>query len=126
MSKILISTLLLIVCIGIGAPSEAAKNRECLKENRVVILQALDNGALAFLCPRVFDTSPYSNIWDYCRVKGDLVYLSENHNYADSQRITLPRGYCFASGGVYKYTNREGHGKTVREIYIMDSRTPRY
>ena len=98
----------------------AEKNNACTTGKTAVILQVLDNGALAHICPpfNFLEENPILS----CRLKGTLVHFNYNDNYVDDQVIELHRGQCFAEGGAYKYQNKNGDIKTVRDISIMYSK----
>ncbi len=96
----------------------AQKNPACISETQAIIFQVLDKGVLAHVCPR-FDFQ-YDKLINSCRYNGVLVYIDYNDNYVDNQLIKLHKNQCFASGGAYRYVNKEGDIKTIREISIIN------
>ena len=103
--------LLLIVCILFSSCCYAKDSIGVVSNKRGLILQALDYGALGYICPKwaLSDSD--------CR-SGQLVYFAFNFDFVDGQRFKLPKGYYFYGDGVYKYTTRQEIQKTVRKINL--------
>lgn len=114
MKKIILILLLLFT----ANTCSAQKNSACISETQAIIFQVLDEGALAHICPR-FDFQ-YDKLIDSCRYNGTLVYITHNDNYVDNQLVKLHKNQCFASGGAYRYQNKNGDIKTIREISIIN------
>lgn len=112
--------LIFSISFGFFNVSYAERNLACSKGSKAVVFQVLDQGVLAFICPRF--NFEYDSDITACKIKGRLVYLTHNNNYVDNQMIKLKRNQCFAEGGAYQYKNKEGDIKTVREIDIINSR----
>ena len=83
-----------------------------ISNKRGLIFQALDSGALGYICPK------WAICKDDCRM-GQFVYFDFNYDFVDGQMFNIPKNTYFYPSGVYKYTNREGITKTVRRIYLM-------
>lgn len=107
---------LTIVCVLLSLNVCFAKSEQGIISNkRIFILQALDGGALGYICPK------WSLGDDDCYA-GQFVYFNFNYDFVDKQRFKIPRNYTLYADGVYKYVNIEGHSKTVRkvDIYLKD------
>lgn len=90
------------------------------------VFQVLDNGILAHLCP-VDYPSFYSDAFEACIAKGDLVFMSvppKANDYADNQKITLTKTQCFVGDGTYSYPRKDGVKATVRNIKILEEPSP--
>ena len=102
---------LLIVCILLSNICFANSDYGIISNKRGYILQALEGGALGYICPK----------WalgnDDC-LYGQFVHFNFNHDFVDHQRFSIPRNYYFYADGVYKYTNTENQTKTVRNIEL--------
>ena len=83
-----------------------------IKNKRGYVIQALDNGALGYICPKwALDSSD-------C-MSGQFVYFDFNFDFVDNQRFTLPKNYYLYANGVYKYTNKDNIRKTVRKVNLI-------
>lgn len=120
MKQLSILILIFILILGVPLPCIAKKNPACIPGSRALIFQVLNTGALAHICPR-FNYS-YDDTRTACQLKGTLVHLIYNDNYVDNQLIKLNRNQCFGTGGAYRYENKNGDIKTVREIGIIYSK----
>ena len=89
-----------------------AKDYGVIKNKRGLVFQALDSGALGYICPK----------WalgdDDCKA-GQFVYFDFNYDFVDNQRFTLPKNYYFYADGVYKYTNKKDDIRTVRKVSLI-------
>lgn len=89
-----------------------AKDFGVIRNKRGLVFQALNDGALGYICPK----------WalgnDDCKC-GQFVYFDFNYDFVDNQRFTLPKNYYFYADGVYKYTNKENTVRTVRKVSIF-------
>ncbi|MBR5304990.1 MAG: hypothetical protein IKU37_09220 [Candidatus Gastranaerophilales bacterium] len=90
----------------------ARNNNGIIKNRRGLVVQALDNGALGYICPR------WALCSDDCR-SGQFVYFNFNDDFVDNQRFTIPKDYCLFANGVYKYTNKDNVYKTVRKVDLF-------
>ena len=89
-----------------------AKDYGVIKNKRGLVFQALDNGALGYICPKwATDNSE-------CK-QGQFVYFDFNFDFVDNQRFNLPKNYYFFADGIYKYTNKNDDIKTVRRVTII-------
>ena len=107
--------LLVLFCLLISNSCFASTDHGSISNKRIFIQQALDDGALGYICPK------WSLDEDDCRM-GQFVYFNFNYDFVDKQRFKVPRKYTLYAHGVYKYVNLEGHSKTVRkvDIYLKD------
>lgn len=100
-----------MLCMLLSNACFANSDNGYISNKRGLILQALDEGALGYICPK----------WalgdDDCRT-GKFVYFNFNNDFVDNQRFSIPRNYYFYADGVYKYLNRENQTKTVRKIEL--------
>lgn len=82
-----------------------------ISNKRGLVFQALDDGALGYICPKwAIDKTD-------CR-SGQFVYFNFNFDFVDNQKFKVPKNYYFYADGVYKYVNRENQIKTVRKINL--------
>ena len=89
-----------------------AKDYGVIKNKRGLVIQALDSGALGYICPKwALDSS---DCWS-----GQFVYFDFNYDFVDNQRFTLPKDYYLYADGVYKYTNKDNIPKTVRKVGLI-------
>ena len=107
--------LSVLFCLLISNACFANTNHGTISNKRIFIQQALDGGALGYICPK------WSLGDDDCYA-GQFVYFNFNYDFVDKQRFKIPRNYTLYADGVYKYVNIEGHSKTVRkvDIYLKD------
>ena len=98
-------------CLFLPSVCFAQTEHGIITNKRGLVLQALDNGALGYICPKwALDN-------DDCR-SGQFVYFNFNLDFVDNQRFSIPKNYYFYADGVYKYVNRENISKTVRKIEL--------
>ena len=103
--------ILIMFCLFLSSVSFAQTEHGAITNKRGLVLQALDNGALGYICPKwALDN-------DDCR-SGQFVYFNFNLDFVDNQRFSIPKNYYFYADGVYKYVNREKKKKTVRKIEL--------
>ena len=89
-----------------------AKDFGVIKNKRGLVLQALDGGALGYICPKwALDNGDCSS--------GQFVYFDFNFDFVDNQRFNIPKNYYFYADGVYRYTNKDNIVNTVRRIHLM-------
>ncbi len=114
MKKITLILLFLLSSSAVFAGGEpVGRNENCLGDQRLEVLQVLNDGILGHLCPA----------FDDC-YKGDLVYMYVNHSqndYVDNQIIELPDTQCFGKNGTYSYINKRDDRKTIRRVKIISS-----
>ena len=101
---IIICLLLVNICF--------AQDFGVIKNKRGLVFQALNNGALGYICPK------WALDKEDCR-NGQFVYFDFNYDFVDNQKFTLPKNYYFYADGVYKYTNKENIIRTVRKIHLI-------
>jgi len=81
----------------------------CVGVHKFEIIQALDDGALAYVC----------TFWDE-KWNRPVVFISQkNNNWYDKSIIRITDGYCPIYEGVYRYTNKDSVFKTVRKVEIV-------
>ncbi|MBR6298211.1 MAG: hypothetical protein IKR34_03100 [Candidatus Gastranaerophilales bacterium] len=103
--------ILVVICLLLSNIC-FAKDSGVIKNKRGLILQALDDGALGYICPKwALDN-------DDCSC-GQFVYFDFNYDFVDNQKFILPKNYYFYADGVYKYTNKDNIVKTVRKIKLI-------
>ena len=103
--------ILIMFCLFLSSVSFAQTEHGAITNKRGLVLQALDNGALGYICPKwALDN-------DDCR-SGQFVYFNFNLDFVDNQRFSIPKNYYFYTDGVYKYLNNENISKTVRKIEL--------
>lgn len=103
--------ILTIFCILLSNICFAQTSNGYISNRRGLIMQALDNGALGYICPKwALDDSDCSS--------GQFVYFNFNNDFVDNQRFTVSKNYYLYANGVYKYINRENQTKTVRKIEL--------
>lgn len=98
----------------------------CMQSPNLQVFQVLDNGILAHLCP-VDYPSYYSDAFEACTLKGDLVFMAvpqKANDYADNQKVTLTKTQCFVGAGTYSYPRKDGVQATVRNIKILEEANP--
>lgn len=101
--------ILMFICLLITTGCFAATNSGVISNKRVLIFQALDNGALGYICPKwALDNND-------CR-EGQFVYFNFNYDFVDNQRFKIPKNYYLYADGIYKYTNKDNVYKTVRKV----------
>lgn len=102
------------------------RNQNCIDRNQFKVMQVVEYGVLAHLCPIDFP-SFYRNAFDACMSEGDLIFIpvspSEN-DYVDDQKVTLAEDQCIMENGTYRYETKSDIIKTVRKIRIIDSQVP--
>lgn len=106
MKKLLLSALTFITaCSNINLLND---NANCIDVQEFKVLQALNNGALAYEC----------NFSDGCSVFNQIVFLDNQRSvdYYDGMIVKAPQEKCAVRDGVYKYTNKENTLKTVPVI----------
>jgi hypothetical protein len=94
---------------------------ECLDSPYMKVLQIVDAGILAQICP-VNYPSYYDDTFEACTVKGDTVFMEvpkDQNDFVDNQKITLPKNQCFGGNGTYSYTSADGQRRTVRNIMMV-------
>ncbi len=104
--------ILIILCLLLSNVCFAKDLNGVIKNKRGLVFQALNNGALGYICPKW----ALSN--EDCR-SGQIVYFDFNFDFVDGQRFKLPKGYYFYGEGVYKYTTMKDVQKTVRKIHLI-------
>lgn len=103
--------VLIIVCLLLSNIC-FAKDFGAIKNKRGLIFQALENGALGYICPKwALDNND-------CR-SGQFVYFDFNFDFVDNQKFSVPKNCYFYADGVYKYTNKDDIVKTVRKIRLL-------
>lgn len=103
--------ILIVICF-ILSNACFAKDFGVIKNKRGLVFQALNDGALGYICPK------WALCNDDCKA-GQFVYFDFNYDFVDNQRFTLPKNYYFYADGVYKYTNKENTVKTVRKVSLI-------
>lgn len=104
--------VLALICLLLSNICFARDINGIISNKRALIFQALDGGALGYICPKwALDSGD-------CR-EGQFVYFDFNYDFVDNQRFTLPKNYYFYADGVYKYTNKDNIYKTVRKVSII-------
>lgn len=104
--------ILIVFCIFFA--SSCFANDGKITNRRGLILQALDGGALGYICPK------YALDNEDCRM-GQLVYFDFNYDFVDGQRFNISKNEYFYPNGVYKYLNKDNIYKTVRKIEIRSN-----
>ena len=103
--------ILVVLCLFISNIC-LAKDNGSIKNKRCLITQALDNGALGYICPKwALDN-------DECYY-GQFVYFDFNFDFVDNQRFNIPKNYYLYSDGIYKYMNKDNIIKTVRKVSLI-------
>ena len=100
-------------------------NEKCYDSPNMKVLQILNDGILAYLCP-VADSRSRLDVFDFCHLNGDVVYMkvkSSENDYVDDQKVSLPADKCFVPDGTYTYPTKYER-KRVRKIKIMNSQLP--
>ena len=103
--------ILIIICLLLSNIC-FAKDLGVIKNKRGLVFQALNDGALGYICPK------WALGKEDCRY-GQFVYFDFNYDFVDNQKFTLPKNYYFYADGVYKYTNKENIVKTVRKVNLI-------
>ena len=101
---------------------KSIRGEVCMESPRLKVLQILNNGILAHVCP-VDYPSFYDDAFDACSAKGDLVFMAvapKANDYVDDQKITLSQAQCFVGAGIFSYETSQGYKKTVRNIKILE------
>ena len=109
-----------------SAPTKTIRSDECVESPYLQVMQVLDEGILAYLCP-VKAEYPYKDVFEGCWVKGDLVYMSvppKDNHFVDDQKVTLPDDICFVQNGTYRYHTKDNIKKTIRKIAVVESQVP--
>ncbi len=94
---------------------------ECYDSPYIKVLQVLENGILAHLCPTNYP-SYYDDAFEACAIKGDIVFMEvpQKQNYfVDNQKVTLGKNDCFVGTGTFAYTSSDNQRRTVRSITIV-------
>lgn len=107
-------------------PSPTIRSESCLDSSKLQVLQVLDTGILAHVCPIEFP-SYYDDAFEACVSKGDLVFMEVDKSvnfFVDEQKVQLEKESCFVPNGTFSYTNKNNDRKTVRWIKIADSQVP--
>ena len=104
--------ILVVICMLISNICFARDLNGVVKNKRGLVFQALDGGALGYVCPK------WALNNDDCKC-GQFVYFDFNFDFVDNQRFTLPKNYYFYAEGVYKYTNKDNVMKTVRKVNLI-------
>ena len=106
MKKILL--LIATFITGCTTVTIMSDNENCLPAREFKVLQALDDGALAYEC----------TIWDGCSSFNQLYYIENllDRDYYDGMEVKIPSNKCATQNGVYKYTNKQDTLKTVPAI----------
>lgn len=101
---------------------KAIRGQPCMVSPKLKVLQVLNDGVLAYLCPMNYPSS-YEDAFDACIVKGDLVYMSvpaKTNDYVDNQKVTLAKNQCFVGDGTYSYIRHDGVKATIRNVKILE------
>lgn len=97
---------------------KVVRNPKCLDSNKFEIQSINDQGIIAKLCPSKFKDY-YDDAFDACydSPKIFLPVASDDNNYVDNQKVTLPEGQCFISDGVYQVSDPyyESMGKVMEQ-----------
>lgn len=122
--RYVLSLLLFSGCaqLQINTRPEKIQGEACMESPRLQVLQVFDDGILGHVCP-VDYPSYYSDAFDACISKGDLIYMpvkAKNNNYVDSQKVTLSENQCFVENGTYSYFTKDEIKKTVRKIKLLE------
>lgn len=115
MRKFIIAlTFILSGCTSITLFSE---NDNCITVNEFEVLQALDNGALAYEC----------TLWDGCSVWNQTVFLTKqlNVDYYDGMIVKSPKDKCAVIDGVYRYESKDERIRTVPIIRFEYKNPPK-
>ncbi len=107
--------LLVLFCLLISNACFANTDHGVISNKRIFIQQALDGGALGYICPK------WSLGEDDC-YSGQFVYFNFNYDFVDKQSFKVPRKYTLYADGVYKYIDIKDRSRTVRkvDIYLKD------
>ena len=105
--------ILVISCLLLTNLSLARDvNSGVISNRRCFIHQALGYGALGYICPK-------SSLCESdCRM-GQFVYFDFDFDFVDNQMFRVPKEYRLYADGIYRYTNVEGHQRTVRKVKLM-------
>lgn len=106
MKKILVLMATLIT--GCTTVTIMSDNKDCIAVREFKVLQALNDGALAYEC----------TIWDGCSSFNQLYYIENllDKDYYDGMEVKIPSNKCAVQNGVYRYTNKQDTVKTVPSI----------
>ena len=114
---------ILMVCLGCASFRPKSINGEkCMKQYKMQIVQILDHGILANLCPKSF-AGHYDDAFDACALEGSVIYMPvklEEHDYVDNQKLTLPSNQCFSKDGVYKSITNNKKPTRIRKVKMLD------
>ncbi len=97
------------------------RGADCLESPYMKVLQVVDEGVLAHLCP-VNYPSYYDDAFEACTLKGDTVFMEipkKQNDFVDEQKITLQKNQCFVGNGTFSYTSADGRRRTVRNIVVV-------
>jgi hypothetical protein len=126
----LLTSVLLTSCAAIqrvtATQPDKIRNENCMESPRLEVVQVVDTGILAYLCPVNFPDY-YDDAFDACINKGDVVYMpvsQRKNDYVDDQKVTLPQDKCFSADGTYKFVSTKNIMKTVRKIKIVEAEVP--
>ena len=87
-------------------------SKDLYTNRRGYVIQALENGALGYICPK------WSLTADDC-YSGKFVYFDFNDNFVDNQLFHLPKNLYLQENGIYRYTNKDNVIKTVRKVQLI-------
>lgn len=94
---------------------------ECLDSPYMKVLQIIDKGILAYICPINYP-SYYDDTFEACAIKGDAVFMEvpkKQNDFVDNQKITLEKNQCFVGNGTFSYTSADGQRRTVRNVVVV-------
>lgn len=103
--------IIVVICILLANGCFAKSDIGVIANKRVFILQALNEGALGYVCPKWALGS------EDCR-SGQFVYFNFNYDFVDNQMFSVPKNSYLYAEGVHKYTTVENHTKTVRKVEL--------
>ncbi len=120
MKGIYMKKLLLLFCItltGCATYTLFHDNENCIGTREFKILQALDDGALAYEC----------TVLSGCDITNRLVFLDwqPDVDYYDGLVVKAPSNKCAVQNGVYRYTNKQNTQKTVPVIKFEFKDSPK-
>lgn len=126
----LLGLFLLAGCAHLQMTSrpETIGGETCMQSPKLQVLQVLDDGILAYLCPTDSRSYLASEVpWHDCVMNGDVVFMPvarEANDYVDEQKVTLTKTQCFVGDGTYKYPRKNGDMATVRKIKVLEESSP--
>ena len=100
-----------MLCLLISNTCFAKNDYGYISNRRGLIFQALDDGALGYICPK------WALDKEDCRA-GQFVYFNFNNDFVDNQKFSISKDYYFYAEGVYRYKNKDDIYKTVRKINL--------